>query len=124
MRTTGYRHVPSAVCPRMIARNMIAGTLVGVVLGTLSAGFATSASAQASRPATAQTSNLRQILPGSSDGKQTRYVVQCLDRSRGMVFVKEGQDTYCTMAPGGKERCNKNWSLKDAGQSACETRPK
>ena len=67
-----------------------------------------------------QSSEVRRILPGVTDGDERVYTVRCRNGSAGAVVAKTKRQTFCATASSGKQRCSKRWSLRQASQHACK----
>ena len=63
---------------------------------------------------------VRRMSIGTPDGNKTYYTVWCTNKSIGSVTAEHDQEQYCAMARGGKRRCDKNWTIREASIKACQ----
>lgn len=75
--------------------------------------------ATAAVAANAQDRGLHRLTSGGLDGTVRTYVARCLDGTSGTVEMLGDSEQICAIAQGGQRRCDRAWTLMQAGQYAC-----
>ena len=75
--------------------------------------------AAAATAASAQDKGLHRLTSGGLDGNVRTYVARCLDGTSGTVEMSGDTEQICAIAQGGQRRCDRDWTLMQAGQYAC-----
>jgi hypothetical protein len=75
--------------------------------------------ATAAAAANAQDKGLHRLTSGGMDGNVRTYVAHCLDGTSGTVEMSGDSEQICAIAQGGQQRCDRAWTLMQAGQYAC-----
>ena len=81
--------------------------------------FAAALLATATLAATAQEKGLHRLISGGMDGNVRTYVARCLDGTSGTVEMTGVDEQICATAQGGQRRCDRAWTLMQAGRHAC-----
>ena len=90
-----------------MTRNRFLAALLGTALGLAAAG-----------PAAAKDDDLKRLILVGQDGDKSYFAVTCKDGFKSSV--SEGAEGVCTISRKGEKRCNKTWTLMQAGHYACK----
>ena len=85
----------------------------------LAAVVVAAAAAAANAQDNVQDKGLHRLTSGGLDGNVRTYVARCLDGTSGTVEMSGDSEQICAIAQGGQQRCDRAWTLMQAGQYAC-----